>query len=432
MNKEVLLKMSHKELDRLGLIEKAAGRELTQMQAAVQLGLSVRQVKRLVRRFREAGPEGLVSCRRGQASPQRIERAVREHFVEVLRERYADFGPTLAHEKLVAHHQFAYSVETLRHWMVEAGLWQAKRRRVVRAFQVRERRPCSGELIQIDGSPHDWFEGRAPRCTLIVFIDDATGALMGLRFAPAETTEAYMRVLDEYLGTYGRPVSLYSDRHSIFRVNMPDREGELTQFGRALETLDIEAIHARTPQAKGRVERANQTLQDRLVKEMRLAGIDSIEAANAWLPGFISAYNERFAVAPASEADAHRPVLHDAEELALILCLHHRRTLSKNLTLQCHNRLYQIQNQGRGYRLRHSAVTVCEGFDGAVTLLHQGKRLEYTCWTRGEAPPLADDKEINAKVDQAKSEQALRQPWKPAPDHPWKRAFSKRQQAASG
>lgn len=432
MSKEGVLQMSHKELDRLGVIEKTAARELTQSQAAARLGLSVRQIKRLVRRFRQAGPEGLVSCRRGQASPRRIERAVRERFVDLVAERYGDFGPTLAHEKLVACHQFGYSVETLRHWMIAAGLWQAKARRRARAFQVRERRPCRGELIQIDGSPHDWFEGRAPRSTLIVFIDDATGALMGLRFAPAETTEAYMRVLGDYLASYGRPVSLYSDRHSIFRVNAPDRAGELTQFARALKTLDIEAIHARTPQAKGRVERANQTLQDRLVKEMRLAGIDSIEAANAFLPGFLKTYNRRFALAPASSEDAHRALLHEAGELALILSLHHRRTLSKNLTLQCHNRLYQIQNQGAGYRLRHSAVTVCEGFDGTVTLLHQGQPLDYTCWTRGEAPPLADEKEIDAVVESAKTEQALRKPWKPAPDHPWKQAVGTRLQPPYG
>ncbi|MGH8161270.1 MAG: ISNCY family transposase [Gammaproteobacteria bacterium] len=423
--------MSHRELDRVEIISCVVRHELTQRRAAQRLGLSVRQIKRLVRRYRQEGAAGLTSRRRGRASHRRIDPAVRAHFLEVITAHYSDFGPTLAHEKLVEAHGFEHSVETLRQWMIEAGLWRTRASRAPRPLQLRERRPCRGELVQIDGSPHDWFEGRAPRCTLIVFIDDATGALLALHFAPAETTAAYMRVLGEYWERHGRPVSLYSDRHGVFRVNQPDCEGELTQFGRALKTLDIEAIHARTPQAKGRVERANQTLQDRLVKEMRLAGIDSLEAANAWLPGFIGEYNRRFAVAPTRAEDAHRPVLHDATELALILCLHHTRTLSKNLTLQCHNRLFQITGVGAGYRLRHSKVTVCGHFDGSTTLLHKGKALDYTCWTRGEAPPLADDKELNAVVEQAKTEQALRKPWKPAADHPWKQAFPKHQHAAS-
>lgn len=412
--------MSHRELDRVGVVRGVVERQLTQAQAAARLKLSVRQVKRLVRRYRAEGPPGLASRRRGRPSNNHIEAAVRDHFMALIKERYADFGPTLAHEKLVALHGFAYSVETLRHWMVADGLWRAKRRRKAAVFQVRERRPCRGEMIQIDGSPHDWFEGRAPKCTLIVFIDDATGELMALHFAPAETTEAYMSVLDGYLARYGRPVSLYSDRHGVFRVNTPDHEAELTQFGRALKTLDIEAIHAQTPQAKGRVERANQTLQDRLVKEMRLAGIASMEAAHAWLPGFIEDYNRRFAVAPASPEDAHRPVHHSAAELTLILCHQELRVLSKNLTLQYHNRLFQVRHQGAGYRLRHTRVTVCEGFDGTMTLLHQGKALDYTCWVKGDPPPLADDKQVNAIVDATKVKQDRRQGWKPAPDHPWR------------
>lgn len=414
--------MSHQELDRAAVVHNVLERQLTQAQAARQLKLSVRQVKRLVQRYRVEGASGLASRRRGRPSNNRITTAIQEEFIALIKAHYADFGPTLAHEKLVEQHGFGHSVETLRQWMVAEGLWQTKARRTVRAFQVRERRPCRGEMVQIDGSPHDWFERRAPKCTLIVFIDDATSDLMALHFAPTETTQAYMTVLGDYLAHYGRPVSLYSDRHGVFRVNTPDHETDLTQFGRALKTLDIEAIHARTPQAKGRVERANQTLQDRLVKEMRLAGIDTIEAANAWLPGFIKNYNRRFAVMPKSPEDAHRPRHHTDTELALILSLHEQRTLSKNLTLQYHNRLFQVLNQGAGYRLRHTQVTVCERFDGAVTLLHQGKALDYTCWVKGDPPPLADDKEINAVVDEAKVKQSHRQSWKPAPDHPWRRS----------
>lgn len=195
-------------------------------------------------------------------------------------------------------------------------------------------RPCRGELIQIDGSPHDWFEDRGPRCCLIVFIDDATGELGALRFVPVESTQAYMETLADYLDQHGRPVALYSDRHSIFRVNNPKASGNTTQFTRALQTLDIGAIHANTPQAKGRVERANQTLQDRLVKELRLNNIQTLKAANRFLPKFIQAYNQRFAKPPQSPTDAHRPVLHNSKELQLILAKQYTRTLSKNLTCQ--------------------------------------------------------------------------------------------------
>ena len=202
--------------------------------------------------------------------------------------------------------------------------------------------------MQIDGSLHDWFEGRGPICSLIVFIDDATSTLLALRFAPAETTRAYMDTLSDYLQVQGRPVALYSDKHSIFRQNHRDYDGELTQFARALKTLDIAIIHANTPQAKGRVERANGTLQDRLVKEMTLKGISDMETANAWLPTFVERYNQRFATAPQNPVDCHRSALHTPEEINLILSLHHTRSLSKNVAFQFSNREYQIQYTGKG------------------------------------------------------------------------------------
>ena len=243
-----------------------------------------------------------------------------------------------------------------------------------------------GELVQIDGSPHDWFEGRAEPCTLIVFIDDATSRLLALRFVSAETTRAYMETLASYLTRQGRPVALYSDRHSIFRVNHPERDGALTQFSRALKTLDIAAIHANSPQAKGRVERANQTLQDRLVKELRLRGINDMDTANAFMLVFMEDYNRRFSVAPRNPDDAHRPVLHREPELALMLCLHHTRTRSKNLACQFHNRTYQVQTKGQGYALRKAAITVCEAFDGTVTLLYKGRPLRYRLLQEGASP----------------------------------------------
>ena len=240
-----------REVDRLGVIREVAGKRLRQREAGERMGLSVRQVKRLLRRYRELGARGLISGHRGRKASNAIAPEVRAEMVAVVRERYWDFGPTLAHEKLTEVHGYGVSVETLRQWMAEEGLWRTRKRRGMRVHQSRPRRSALGELVQIDGSPHAWFEDRGPYCTLIVFIDDATSRLMALRFFEAETTEAYLRTLRGYLDQYGRPVAVYSDKHSIFRVNLKDREGELTQFTRALKTLDIQPIHANSPQAKG-------------------------------------------------------------------------------------------------------------------------------------------------------------------------------------
>jgi len=419
---EGLVTLSNQELDRAAVVEAVIDRRLTQKEAAGQLGVSVRQVKRLVRCVREGGVAALVSRRRGRPSNNRLAEALRAQALDLVRECYGDFGPTLAHEKLTEVHGLRLSVESLRQLMIAEGLWRPRRRRQAKAFHLRERRPRMGELVQIDGSPHDWFEGRAPACTLLVFIDDATGALLALRFAPAETTAAYMQLLREHLERYGRPVSLYSDRHGVFRVNPKagDQAG-LTQFGRALHTLQIEAIHAHTPQAKGRVERANLTLQDRLVKEMRLAGIDSMEAGNTFLETFRKNYNRRFAITPQSPEDAHRPVLHSAAELDLIFALHSERRLSRNLTLQYQNTLYQIQ--GRGRALAHARVTVCEAFSGQITLLYAGKPLTYSTYRKGDPPaPLEDEKTLNQRVDQTLAAQQVKPRRKPKPDHPWRRS----------
>lgn len=414
--------MSRREVDRLGVVQAVCARRLRQCEAAQQLGLSVRQVKRLCRRHREQGAAGLVSRHRGKRPNNAIADSVRDEVLALLRARYPDFGPTLAHEKLTETHGYTFSVETVRQWMQAHGLWTAKARRKTRIHPSRPRRPCRGELVQIDGSPHDWLEGRGPYCTLLVFIDDATSELLALRFFPAETTEAYMTLLAEYLQQHGRPVAFYSDRHSIFRVNHPEHEGELTQFSRALKTLDIEPIHANTPQAKGRVERANQTLQDRLVKELRLQGIHDMDAANAFLPTFMAAYNQRFARTAQSAIDAHRPVLHDARELELILCLQHTRKLSRNLSFRFRNREYQIDAPSHTHRLTGASVTVCEAFDGSVSILYNGQPLPWRLLAQGERPiPLDDEKSVNQTLVTAKLRQRQHPTRKPAPDHPWRR-----------
>ncbi len=420
---EETIALTQRALHRLKVIEAVTDRRLTQTEAGGQLGLTPRQVKRLVAAYRARGAAGLVSQRLGQPSNRRLKAPLREAIRALLVARYPDFGPTLAQEKLLEVHQIEVSIETVRQLQMELGLWRPKRRQAARTFQLRERRGRFGELIQIDGSPHDWFEGRGPRCTLIVFIDDATGRLVQLRFAPSETTAVYMGVLRRHLEQYGRPVALYSDRHSIFRINQvePANGATTTQFGRALEGLDIEAIHAHTPQAKGRVERANQTLQDRLVKELRLRGINDLESANAYLPAFMADFNPRFAVAPSSEEDAHRLLLHSPRALELLLAEQEERTLAKNLTLQYRNVAYQLRHAGPGYRLRGAKVTVCALTDGEVVLLREGRELPYTTYRKGERPPpVEDEKTLNERVDAALAKQSSK-PSKPAPEHPWRK-----------
>lgn len=416
------IELTKKALHRLRAVEAVAEGRLKQGAAAAQLGMTTRQVKRLVAAYRRDGAAGLVSRRVGQPSNRRLKESVRQAVQDLLVERYGDFGPTLACEKLREAHGITVSVETVRGWQIELGLWKAKRRRGARAFQLRERRRCFGELIQIDGSPHDWFEGRGARCTLIVFIDDASGRLVQLRFFPTETTVAYMLVLRAHLEAFGRPVALYSDRHSIFRLTCAEAANghTLTQFGRALAGLEIEAIHAHSPQAKGRVERANQTLQDRLVKELRLRGIDDLDAANAFLPAFLADYNQRFAVPPRLAEDAHRALAHGPRELDLLLSEQHTRVVSKSLSLQYRNVLYQIGHDGPGYRLRGAQVTVCERPAGEVVLLYDGRELPYTTYRKGERPPpLADDKTLNARVDGALAKQQGTST--PRANHPWRR-----------
>jgi transposase InsO family protein len=388
-----------------------------------------------VKRYRVEGESGLISSRRGQPSNNRLSEAIRQQSVKLLHANYADFGPTFAHEKLTEQHQLSLSVESVRQLLIQEGLWQSKTsRQVKRVYQRRQRRACYGELIQIDGSDHDWFEGRAPRCTLLVFIDDATGKLMHLRFVGAETTEAYLAALQIYLTRYGRPVAFYSDKHSVFRINLeePVSGSGMTQFGRVLDSLDIEAIHAHSPQAKGRVERANSTLQDRLVKEMRLRDIHDWKTANAFLDEFMVDFNHRFAIEPRHDNDAHRGVQHTTEALALLFTCHYQRTISKSLEVQYDNQVYQIQVTGQGYRLRKTKVTICEAFDGTVTLLKDNKVLPYKLLKNGQKlSPLADEKTLNQRVDQSLKKQATHKARKPSPNHPWKKGF-KLQQAATG
>ncbi len=373
------LTMSTKELNRLEILGRVLERRLTQRQAAEQLDLSVRQVERLCRRLRLKGRQGLISKKRGRPSNRKLPVVLRERALALIQSRYADFGPTLAAEKLYELHGVIVSVETLRRWMIEVEIWVPRSQRNRRVHQPRHRRSCLGELIQIDGCDHEWFEQRAPRCTLLVYVDDATSRLMELRFVQSESTFDYFEATRSYLEHHGKPVAFYSDQASVFRVthSQTRENGGVTQFGRALSELNIDIICANTPQAKGRVERANLTLQDRLVKELRLAGIDSMKAANAFAPTFIDSYNARFGKDPMSDHDAHRPVRKD-EDLEQILCWQEDRKISKELTVHFQGGRYLIEPNSETLELRGRRCRVHEYFDGRVELRYEGRCLPFT------------------------------------------------------
>ncbi len=412
--------MSQTEVKKAQVLELLKDKKISQEEAAKRLDITTRQVRRLSKRYRAAGMDGLISKKRGSASNRRLDDTIRTTAINLIGTHYRDFGPTLACEKLVELHDLQVSIETTRQLMIGAGYWHPKKGGTVCAHPMRERRARFGELIQIDGSPHDWFEGRGEYCTLLVFIDDATGRLTQLRFAPTETTLGYMRVLHDHILAHGVPVALYSDKHSIFRINAKEADPEAeTQFSRAARELGIECIHAHSPQAKGRVERANQTLQDRLIKEMRLVGINNMDEANAWLPGYIKDFNKRFAVAPKDASDAHIAYAGTPIDLVRILSVQVTKTLSKNLSCQHENQLLQAATTGTGLGLRGAKVTIHEHFDGNHELLWKKGKLTYSMMNKPQQQSaVADGKSVNARVDKAVERRNTGH--KPAANHPWR------------
>lgn len=384
-----LLTMSGKELDRLEAIRRVVEGQLTQVKAGELLGLTERQVRRLCRAFERSGAAGLASRRRGRPSNRRLPEDLQARVVALVRQHYVDFGPMLAREKLMERHDVHVGRETLRKWMAAAGIWLPRRERVRRAHQPRHRRSCRGELVQIDGCDHEWFEDRAPRCALLVYVDDATGDLMELRFAEAESAFDYFAATRAYVSRHGRPCAFYSDKHSIFRVARGDSAGRangMTQFGRALAALNIDLICANTPQAKGRVERTNKTLQDRLVKELRLRGISGMEAGNAFLPTFMADYNRRFGRAPRDLHDAHRPLRGD-EDLDHIFSWQEDRRMSGNLTVHYKRRAYLVTPGPQTLPFAGKTVRVHEWADGRVELHCAGTVLPYSLFDKN---PLVD------------------------------------------
>ena len=371
--------MTRKEISRYGLIEQVENQRVRQMDAAEMLGISDRHFRRLLKAYREEGPSGLLSKKRGKASNRKTPEKLRQRAIGLIKKNYQGFGPSLATEKLRERHKIKVSNETVRKWMIEEGFWKARKQKKLKVYQRRNRRSKEGELIQIDGSAHDWFEGRRGKCCLLGFIDDATSKIMHLKFVEVESTRGYLQSLREYIEKYGKPECCYSDRHSIFRINQIEegyKKKGITQFGRALKELDIELICANTPQAKGRIERLFNTLQDRLVKELRLEGISSIEGGNKYLTKYMEKHNKKFGVEAEKKENGHRKVGTD-EDLGKTLCYKEERIISKNLEISYGGRVIQIQEEKEVNRLRRSKATVIEELDGTVHIQHQGRELKY-------------------------------------------------------
>lgn len=425
--------MSAKEANRIAIVEKAVKKEMKQKRAASLLGLSIRQVRRLVKRYKRDGASGIVHQLRGIPSNRRIDEAIIDGAIALIKQKYYDFGPTFAHEKLVEHHGIGFSRETLRLAMIREDMWHPKRKKMMILHPLRDRRNYEGELVQVDGSAHDWFEGRCASCTLLVYIDDATGKLLWLEFVENESTAAYFEATKHYLLAHGKPISFYVDKHGVFRVNSRraatasvDDDNGATQFQRAMTQLNIEVIFAHSAQAKGRVEKVNQTLQDRLVKEMRLRSISTTEEGNRYLPEFMEAFNKKFAVVAKYPDNVHRALL-PTEDLDDILCHHHTRVLSKQLTVSYQNKRYQIQTERPLYAMRHAKVTVKEDLHGRITIAYKGKNLSYTIVEERPKAMIADSKVLNRAVDRISQSLGIPitvvQSRIPAADHPWRQPF---------
>lgn len=418
-----MIVMSIREVKRLKAVQTVIDKQITQKVAASMLGLSGRQVRRLVKVIREQGDRGIIHGLRGRPSNRRLPEEMRGRVLSLYQERYSDFGPTFAMEKLLECDGIAISDETLRTWLIEAGLWKKRRKRS--AFrQWRARKECFGEMLQMDGSHHDWLEGRGPELVLMGSIDDATNTTYG-RFHDYEGTLPAMDMFKGYVEKYGLPMSVYLDRHMTYKSSKKLTEWDevkriesLSQFERALKELGIEVIHALSPQAKGRVERLFGVLQDRLVKEMRLRGISTKEEANAFLEEYLPRYNERFKVCPANETDVHVK-LPNQVDLNRYLCIKTERTIRNDNTIALDGRLYQIEERGG------KKAVVEERLDGSLRIISRGVSLNYREIT--ERPK----KEVVPKTDT----RVFNRPPKPAKDHPWKKSWKNwmpaRQQRAS-
>ncbi len=401
--------MSIGEVKRLKLIQMTIERRVTQKSVSMMLSLSERQVRRLVKSVRENGELGVIHGSRGRPSNRRFPEAVKHKVILRYKKRYPDFGPTLAAEKLLELDGIQVSDETLRKWLLAAGLWTKKRRHSIYR-QWRPRRACFGEMVQLDGSHHDWLEGRGPKLVLMAYIDDATNMTYA-RFYDYEGTIPAMDSFKRYIRLYGLPISVYLDRHTTYKSPRKLTEWDevdsvefLSQFERALKELGVEVIHALSPQAKGRIERLFGVLQDRLVKEMRLKDIKTKDEANVFLESYLPIYNKRFNVCPENESDAHVK-LADNFNLDKYLCIKNERTVKKDQTIVYKGKLYQLQGNDS------KKVRIEERTDGSLLIISKGQMLSYKPIPESPRPVVT------------KKERVYNKPPKPSVDHPWKKKW---------
>ena len=399
--------MSRRETKRLHIIHHALDKRITQKRAAEIVNVSSRQLRRMLKRVREEGDDGISHRSRGKDSSHCVPKKIKEKALKLFKEKYSDFGPTFASEKLLDLHAIHISKETLRLWLNKENIPYEKRKGR-KHRQWRERKHHFGEMVQMDGSQHDWFEGRGPACVLMGYIDDATGTVYG-RFYDYEGTMPAMDSMKRYIKRYGIPQSVYLDKHTTYKSNAKQSiEDELedkrpmSQFERSLSELGVMVIHANSPQAKGRVERSFRTLQDRLVKEMRLAKINSVEQANEFLIRYHPPYNTKFKVQPVSDVDAHQPAP-SMRELDKIFCIREERTVRNDLTIFYNGKLYQIKDA-----IQTKKVTVEERMNGSLHITHRSINLRY--------------REIKRRLvkETPKAPVLFDRRYQPA-DHPWKR-----------
>jgi hypothetical protein len=408
MSERDIITMSVKELKRLKVVQEAIARHITQKSAAELVGMTERHMRRLVKAVRTEGERGLVHRTRGKPSNNRIAEEVRAKAISAYKGSYMGFGPTLASEKLQEREGIAVSEETMRKWLLKEGLWEGKRKRSPHR-RWRQRKECFGEMVQMDGSHHDWLEGRGPELVLMGYIDDATGNTFG-RFYDYEGTIPAMDSFRLYANKYGLPQSVYLDKHSTYRVTSAAKEEErqqmlMSQFERALRELGVKVIHANSPQAKGRVERLFGTLQDRLVKEMRLRGIRTKEKANVFLRSYLPTYNKRFRVPAAKEANLHVP-LPKGLDLDDFLCMKTNRVARNDNTVSLNGRLFQIQEP-----VNALYVEIQERLNGSLVIKANGKRLKYS---EIKSVPMPKRRQT---VSRAKRVVV------PKPNHPWRQGI---------
>jgi transposase len=407
-----MITMSRREAKQLHILHQALSNKITQLSAAELIGLSDRQIRRMIKRIREEGDDGICHRSRGKASNHRIPKKIKARTLKLFQTRYKDFNLAHATEKLSEVHGITINDETLRLWLNKAEI-PYKKRRVKKHRQRRERKENFGALVQIDGSHHAWFEGRGPVCVFMGYIDDATNTVYG-RFYDYEGTMPAMDSMKRYIKRYGVPQSVYLDKHSTYKSwAEPTIEEQLSDqkpmshFEKSLDQLSVKVIHANSPQAKGRVERLFKTLQDRLVKEMRLAGISSVQAANEFLKIYLPKHNRRFKKEAVSAADLHRPAPH-SRELDRILCIKEERTVKNDFTIVYNGTLYQISEPTRAQK-----VIVEERLDGSLHITYKRQDLRYRVITAQrtrtipESPVLLQEK----------------RPWLPPADHPWRTSF---------